>query len=344
MNTKINLLNESEVKLGLIKDKKIIFKNFEDFNIYLVNHHIKITIIDYIKCIHLYLFKHVNIDLLDSFLNYCKNDRLFIIDIDELINYKLIEVDNNKNIEILIEDYIKKNNLKNDYDYRIRKKNKIIEYKFTPRCLKTSILKVDSEYIDYYLLVENSILHYSFYQTNLFNKLGLIKDIKLDNLIKHYEFQSESIEQLTNNLTILTNNNKLLNTNLNLSYKKINDILYNLHLNEIENNTSTLKLKKVVNTFALYSIINKKNHIIYYIDCNSKIFNNIEKNANLEYENNLELIFKREYNVNYINIISKIVNKFNDDLEFNKSEIILLNNLSYKNIKNYINEELDNFN
>jgi hypothetical protein len=340
----MNLLNASEVKLALIKDKKIIFKNFEDFNIYLVNHTIKITIIDYIKCIHLYLFKHVNINLLDKFLNYCKDDSLFIIEIDELINYKLIEPDNNIKIEILIEDYIKKNNLKNDFDYRTRKKNKMIEYKFTPRCLKTSLFKIDSQYIDYYLLLENSILHYSFYQTNLFNKLGFIKDLKLDNLIKHYEYQSENIEQLSTHLTTLTNKNKLLNNNLNLSYKKINDILYNLHLNEIENNTASLKFKKVINTFALYSILNNKSPIVYYIDCNSKIFNNIEKNANLEYENNLELIFKREYNVNYINIISKIVNKFNDDLDFNKSEIILLNDLSYKNIINYINEELDNFN
>lgn len=363
MSNKLDLKDISEVKLALIKDKKIIFKNFEDFNIYLVNHNIKITILDYIKCIHLYLFKHVDIHLFTDFLNYCHDDTLFIITESDLLKYNLV----NNILESTLENFIKKYNLLLDTDYRIRKinKNKIIikdnleklandnspiiknkEYKFTPRMLKRCLFKIDTKYIDYYLLIENCILHYTNYQTNLLNKLGFIRDIKLDNLIKNYEYQSDRMETLYNTLSNLTNKNKLMNQNINFAYKKMTDLIYQFHLKEYDsdlqtNNSNNSKFKKVFNTFSLYQISKNK---LYYIDCNSKIFSMVEKISNLEYENQFEPIYNKEYNIKYINVISKLMNNFKDDLEFNQSEITLLNNLENNNIINYLNDEFAIFN
>lgn len=344
MSKKINPQTISEIKLSLIKDKKILFKNFEDFNIYLVNFNIKITIIDYIKCIHLYLFKHVDINLLTDFLNYCKDDMIFSIDSEILLKYRLItNLD-----EITIKEFIDKYKLHIDSDYRIRKINKksiinnnLQDYKFTPRVLKRCLLQSNIEYIDYYLLIENCILHYTNYQTNLFNKLGFIQDIKLDNLIKNYEYQNEKIEHVYNNIGMLNNQNKLLNSNINYTYKKVIDILYKLNLQEINDNINS-KFIKVINTFALYNTPYKNK--IFYIDCNTKIFNNVEKMTKLEYEVECELLYKKEYNVKHINVLSKLLLKFNNDIEINQFEIILLNNIKYNTLINYLNEEFAKFN
>lgn len=366
----MNLLTLSELKLSLIKDKKIIFKNFEDFNIYLVNYSIKITILDYIKCIHLYFFKDVDINLLSDFLNYCKDDQLFNIDDKILIKYKLIK----DNSEDSLEHFVKQNNLRLDKEYRIRKINntnkeqnlKTInkEYKFTSRTLKQCLLKIDINYIDYYLLLENCILHYTNYQTNLFNKLGFIQDIKLDNLIKNFEYQNEKMNLVYSDIENLNNQNKLLNNNINFTYKKVVDVLYHLNLQEIKNensNTSTLasalasasttiqkmntKFIKIINVFALYDVNIKNNkNTLMYIDCNSKLFDNVEKMAKLEFELECTLLYKKEYNIKYINPLSKIIFKFTDELEINQNIITLYNDLTYKIIINYINEEFNKFN
>lgn len=212
--------------------------------------------------------------------------------------------------------------------------------------LKRCLFKIDTKYIDYYLLIENCILHYTNYQTNLLNKLGFIRDIKLDNLIKNYEYQSDRMETLYNTLSNLTNKNKLMNQNINFAYKKMTDLIYQFHLKEYDsdlqtNNSNNSKFKKVFNTFSLYQISKNK---LYYIDCNSKIFSMVEKISNLEYENQFEPIYNKEYNIKYINVISKLMNNFKDDLEFNQSEITLLNNLENNNIINYLNDEFAIFN
>lgn len=349
MSDKLNLLTLSELKLSLIKDKKIIFKNFEDFNIYLVNYSIKITILDYIKCVHLYFFKDVNINLLTNFLNYCKDDQLFNIDDKILINHGLIKDNSDESLE----NFIKQYNLILDKDYRIRKINntnkeqkiKIInkDYKFTSRILKQCLLKINTNYINYYLLLENCILHYTSYQTNLFNKLGFIQDIKLDNLIKNFEYQNEKINLVYSDIENLNNQNKLLNNNINFTYKKVVDVLYHLNLQEMNiiNEKINAKFIKIINVFALYKV-NTNN--LMYIDCNSKLFNNVEKMVKLEFESECELLYKKEYNIKYINPLSKVISKFTNDLEINQNIITLYNDLTNNILINYINEELNKFN
>jgi hypothetical protein len=356
-----NLINASENKIFFIKNKKIIFKNFEDFNIYLVNNNIKITIIDYIECIQPHLFKHIDISILSLFLNYSKDDLLFNITENDLITYNLIE--NNSNIEL--EKFINNYKLKLDLEYRIRKINKKStnnlnnnldnkldnninnnlnnlnnkEYKFTSRCLKKCLIKLNDKYIDYYLLLENCINHYTNYQTNLYYKLAFIRDIKLDNLNQNYEYQSENILQLSTSVNNITLNNQLLYDNINTIYTKINNITnYFEKQNKI---TQNIKFKKIMYTFNLYQIDNKK---LYYIDTYSDIIDTIVKKDNLKY-NYFDLLYSIEYNAKYIDIISKIKYKFQNDITFFNSEIIINNTkLQNKEIIDFINNEIKQFN
>ncbi len=336
MSTKINWSTLSEIKLSLIKDRKIIFKNFEDFNIYLVNYTIKISILDYIKCVHLYFFKNVNLDLLSKFLNYCKDDQQFNIGEDDMKFYNLL------NDNISIDSLLETHNLILDKDYRIRKINNKncsnLEYKFTSRALKRCLLKTNIDYIDYYLLIENCVLHYTNYQTSLYNKLGFIKDLKLDTLIKNYENQNEKIDKVFTNLELLTDKNNKINNNINFAYKKITDIIYNLAIKDLNNSKIDSKFTKIINTFAIYKINTKQNNKLYYIDCDTKLFPTVERMIKLEYNQDSELLYKIDYNIKHINILSKLINKFDNNIEINKYEITLLSGITYNNIITYLKE------
>jgi len=232
----------SDIKLYMIKNRQIIFKNFEDYNIYLVNHNIKITIKDYIDCIQPHLFSHIDISMLELFLNYSKDDTLYNIEANDLFKLGLVD---NINNTIILEKLIIKYDLKLDLDYRVRKFNKIQkEYKFTSRCLKKCLIKYDNKYIDYYLLLENCIKHYTEYQKNLYYKLGFIKDIKLDNLIKNYENQSDTINNLINIIKDLNIQNKSILENINLAHEKINNLYYDIEKEKSLNTNN--KFKKIL--------------------------------------------------------------------------------------------------
>lgn len=325
----------SDIKLYMIKNRQIIFKNFEDYNIYLVNHNIKITIKDYIDCIQPHLFSHIDISMLELFLNYSKDDTLYNIEANDLFKLGLVD---NINNTIILEKLIIKYDLKLDLDYRVRKFNKIQkEYKFTSRCLKKCLIKYDNKYIDYYLLLENCIKHYTEYQKNLYYKLGFIKDIKLDNLIKNYENQSDTINNLINIIKDLNIQNKSILENINLAHEKINNLYYDIEKEKSLNTNN--KFKKILYTFSLYKINDNK---LYYIDTYSDIHNSLVKKINLKYDY-FELLYNIDYNAKYIDIISKVKNKFKDNLIFFNSEIILNNIISSKLIE-FIKEEVEKFN
>lgn len=329
-----NVSNNSDIKLYMIKNKQIIFKNFEEYNIYLVNHSIKITIREYIECIHFHLFNYIDISIFDLFLKYSKDDKLYNIESYDLFKFGLINsIDNTLILEKLIIQY----ELKEDLDYRLRKLNKIQkEYKFTSRCLKKCLIKFNTKYIDYYLLLENCIKHYTEYQTNLYHKLGFIQDIKLDNLIKNYENQTDNINNLINVIQNLNIQNKSIAENINLAHEKINTLYYDIEKDKDKVNN---KFKKILYTFSLYKLSENK---LYYINTYSDIHNIILKKINLKYDY-FELIYNIDYNAKYIDIISKVKNKFKDNLIFFNSEIILNNIISSKLI-DFIKEEVKKYN
>lgn len=337
-----DLSNISNLKLNMIKNQQIIFKNFGDYNIYLVNHTIKITIKDYIECIHLHLFRNVDITLLEIFLNYSKDDTLFNIHIDDIIKFKLIQDQLNETVVKFISEY----KLILDKDYRIRKINNknlsknFQEYKFTSRCLKKCLIKFDIKYIDYYLLIENCIQHYGEYQNNLFHKLSFIRDIKLDHIIKNHEKQSDNINILKDNIVHLNMNNILMQDNINAVHQKIDNLIYYLEKEKINDIDLKLnKFKKILYTFSLYQLEKNK---LYYLNTYKEIHTNIVKKNNLRYEQ-FELIYTIDYNAKYIDIISKIKNKYKDNLIFFNSEIIL-NNITSSIIIEYIKEEIKKIN
>lgn len=337
-----DLSNISNLKLNMIKNQQIIFKNFGDYNIYLVNHTIKITIKDYIECIHPHLFRNVDITLLEIFLNYSKDDTLFNIHIDDIIKFKLIQDQLNETVVKFISEY----KLILDKDYRIRKINNknlsknFQEYKFTSRCLKKCLIKFDIKYIDYYLLIENCIQHYGEYQNNLFHKLSFIRDIKLDHIIKNHEIQSDNINILKDNIVHLNMNNILMQDNINAVHQKIDNLIYYLEKEKINDIDLKLnKFKKILYTFSLYQLEKNK---LYYLNTYKEIHTNIVKKNNLRYEQ-FELIYTIDYNAKYIDIISKIKNKYKYNLIFFNSEIIL-NNITSSIIIEYIKEEVKKIN
>lgn len=201
-------------------------------------------------------------------------------------------------------------------------------------------MKLDIKYIDYYLLIENCIQHYGEYQNNLFHKLAFIKDIKLDYIIKNYEIQSENINILKENIINLNMNNAIMQDNINAVHQKIDNLLYNLEKENINDTESKInKFKKIIYTFSLYKIDKNK---LYYLDTYKEIYDNIVKKNNLKYEQ-FELIYTIDYNAKYIDIISKLKNKYKDNLIFFNSEIIL-NNITSSIIIDYIKEEVKRFN
>jgi len=320
----------STLKLSLIKNLRLLLLVFSDFNIYLVNYTIKIGIKEYIECIHPYLFKNVNISMLDTFLNYCKDDKLFIISEDDLIKYNLIENTSNESIEKFITDH----KLICDSDYRMRKLNKkntfdnlnnvkgIIlinkEYKFTPRSLKRILIQKSEIYQDYYLLLENCIFNYTEYQNNLYHKLAFMQDMKLDNLVKQYNEQSQSINNLTVAFNSIMNTNKLIFDNLNFAHEKMNDISYLLEKTKLSENNKLGKFAKIMYTISIFKIDNNK---LFYINTYSELNNFLIKKHGLRY-NYFDLLYSSEYNAKYIDIIYKITDKFKESITLFNSEII----------------------
>ena len=165
-------------------------------------------------------------------------------------------------------------------------------------------------------------------------------DIKLDHIIKNYEIQSENINILKDNLINLNVNNKLMQDNINIAHQKIDNLVYYL---EKENKTDIEqklnKFKKIIYTFSLYQLEKNK---LYYLDTYKEIHENMIKKNNLKYEQ-FELIYTIDYNAKYIDIISKIKNKYKDNLIFFNSEIIL-NNITSSIIIEFIKEEVKKFN
>ena len=355
-NSKQLQVDFSTLKLSLIKNRQLSFRGFTDFNIYLVNYNIKIGIKEYIECIQPYLFKNLDLSILNTFLNYCKDDTLFIISEDDLIQYKLMK---DSTIDS-IEKFINENKLICDQDYRMRKLNKknnfdnlnnvqgIIlitkEYRFTSRSLKKTLMCKFEIYKDYFLLLENCIFNYSEYQNNLYHKLVFMQDIKLDNLVKQYQEQSNTISTLLTSFNSMINTNKLIFDNLNFVNDKMNDINYSLEKNKLDNNNNLMdnnkltKFSKIMYTLSIFKVDENK---LFYINTYTELKNIATKKNGLRY-NVFDLLYVVEYNSKHIDIIYKIKDKFNDKITLFNSEIIL-NTVTSIDIINYIQEEIKQF-
>lgn len=324
--------NYSFIKLKLLEDNNLKFSSFIEFNSYLINYNIKLSILNYIEYIQSNLFKEIDINIFKKFINYNKLDEIFVITAIELNDYKLI----NDIKDRTIKSFILKNNLKINLDYKIRKINNLanksknqLEYKFTVNSLKNSLILNNNIYIQYFLLIEKSIFYYEEYQKILFYKLGFMKDIKLDKLTKLYENQQEVINKLCNTINNINSNNLLIYDNLNIAHEKINNLT-----NIIEN--PIIKTKLFIYIFGIYKI-SKDRYI--YINSDKDLYNFKVKELKLKY-NLFNKYYERDYNKKYINIISKIKNKFKLKIQFFNSEIIL-KSIEIEELIDYIELEMN---
>jgi len=319
-------------------NEKLKIKNFNDINNYLISNTIKISIKDYLKYVCFYLFKYIDNNIITKFFDFSNNNNEFKITYQDLIDYNII----NNNIDLYNSnclDLISKCNLKLDKDYRVRKQRLMsrnstkiesdTEYKFSYRALKKCLIILDSNYLEYYLILEQMIHQYSLYQNDLFNKLIEVKDIKLDTINNRFDNQENIISDLSNSIKSIIDNNRLIYNNINSAHDKIN-ILFNSIDKDLNSNVNILSIYRISKT------------TLFYIDCDKNKFDKYEKQCKLQYFC-FNSVLNQEYNPNYINIISKLKYKFNDSLTFFNSEIIL-NDVPYKDILEYIKIELSQFN
>lgn len=321
--------NYSFIKLKLLENKELNFSSFLEYNSYLINYNIKLSILNYIEYVVLNLFKDIDIDIFKIFLNYNKSNVIFQITLNDLLKYNLIT----DKKERTIKQFINTQKLKINIDYKIKKiivnKNSTIEYKFTINCLKMILLKENNEYQKYFLLLENCIFYYEEYQNILFYKLGFMKDIKLDNLTKLYENQEITINNLYKTINNMNNNNNLIYDNLNLAHEKINTLTY--------------LVQKPVSTdnyiFSIYKIAKNK---FIYINTPEDLYDFKKSELKLKYSI-FNKIYTTKYNKKYIHIISKLQTYFKFKLQFFNCEIIL-KNLNIKELIEYIETEFNQYN
>lgn len=321
--------NYSFIKLKLLEDKELNFSSFLEFNSYLINYNIKLSILNYIEYIVLNLFKDIDIDIFKTFFNYNKSSIVFLITLNDLIKYNLIS----DKKERTIINFIKKYNLKNDIDYKTKKiliNNKnIIDYKFSIKCLKSILLNEYNEYQKYFLLLETCIFNYEEYQNILFYKLGYIKDIKLDNLTKLYENQEIIINNIYKTINNMNQNNNLIYDNLNIAHEKIN-------------NLTDIVQKPNLTDYYIFSIYKISKNKYIYINTSEDLYDFKKSELKLKY-NLFNKIYSTKYNKKYIHIISKLQNYFKIKLQFFNSEIIL-KNLNIKELIEYIDNEFNQYN
>lgn len=300
-------------------------KNLYDYNIYLVSLSIKYTYKEYVLTIHSHLNKNIDISNLVLFLDYSLKKNEFIINKDNLIEYKLIS---DKNNETML-DLINRFELIQNEDYRIRKlKNEqIIEYKFTPNMLKKCLMKYSLIYRQYYLILEEYLSFFILYQEMYNKKLEIMYDIKLDKLI------NTNLE-LNNNILTLNSRLDVIERNMNVS-KNLNDIYYRLE--DLTNIILNQNIEKIAKNICVIYKIDMNKYLI--IDCAKNLFEDIYNMKALKYSYiDKKLVY--EYKSKKFNIFYKLINKFKKNIEVNNVEITLLDPITLEDIDKFIKEIL----
>jgi hypothetical protein len=299
-------------------------KNLFDYNIYLINQSINYNFKQYVRTIHSELNKTIDITNLILFLDYSLKKDSFIITKEDLLHYELIENTNNEAIVNFINTY----NLIQHKDYAIRKilRQTIFEYKFTPYAFKRCLIKKSNKYIDYYMLLEEYLSFYIEYKDLYNKKLEIIKDIKLDKLIKTNETLNTNMQDLHNRMNNIEKNMNI-NQNMNDIYYKIDDISNYLLNQNLE--------KSKQNKCGIYKTdINK--YLI--IDAPINIYDEI---YNMKASKHIYIDKKIEYNykVKKFNVFYKLINKFKNNIKVNNIEIELID-IELEDINKYIIELL----
>jgi phage anti-repressor protein len=194
----------------------------EEYNKYLVDSNISITIIDYVKEANK---RKYNIDLtfMEEFLELVERDD-FCISHSMLVKYEIINTNSGTiDIKRMLEQYGFKENidylLRNVAEQTCRGERIKNEYVLKPDTFKKCVIKSKNkpEYADYYILLERCIVYYNKYQIALKNKYLSIKDdridqqsAKIDELLGHTKDIKEDLGDLTDMVFEYAENNETL--------------------------------------------------------------------------------------------------------------------------------------
>lgn len=242
------------------------YANIDEYNKYLVDNSIEISLIDYFNNVHELFYEHIiDISFMDYFLEISKFENDFIID-----HYKLKEFDIIQNIKTNteIKCLIQKFKLIENIDYIIIFIDKLIGnfikrlqlYKFTPTVFKLCLLCPikTKKYAKYYILLELIVKYYSNYLIDLKSIQNPsipnpeIPNPNLNNEIPNPDISNNEIsptimmkaafidndkysiinklEKIIKQNNELKEENKLLSNKLNKIYKRVNLIANKLDI------------------------------------------------------------------------------------------------------------------
>ena len=178
--------------------------SIQEFNYDLADRLIKYDVNDYFKLVHSKYYKNINIEFMEYFLSLIPQEDTFCVNQTKLQEYKVINTEKSNHILRALEKF----NLKENVDYQVtnyitsnRMRNCNVykyEYVLTPRAFKLCLIRAKNTklYVNYYLILEDILYNYIYYQTEYQAKLLSMKDEKIDKLLEETKTQSKQIAEL----------------------------------------------------------------------------------------------------------------------------------------------------
>ena len=272
--------------------------SIRDYNIHISNNKYKYNIEEYFRLIHSYFYSHVDISIMNQYMQFSINEKDFNINIETLERFNLL-----KNLqESSIKSFFTEYNLKINLDYRIftstiigklNNEIQLKEYKLTPQAFKYCLLFSQQKvYIQYFLIVESIYYNYSEYEL-LF--LANRKNDTIDYMENKFkEFNTEINNKLDNNISKLISKvdemSKIinqyndhyvkLNTDINLLCENVSEISETIDKkNKDHKNNDNIRFSEINDNIKTY-----QNDIIKYKtesdEINKSNFDSIYKKLN----------------------------------------------------------------
>lgn len=227
---------------------------------------------------------------------------------NDMFELKLIKCNDIDEVNKLVSDC----NLKLNCDYKTKQKKTknsdiIVEYMFNINGIKKAKIVKDIGYYNFVCCYFRCVNAYNIYQERLFKKLSLVKDFKLDMLLKDCSDKDIKLESMTKKIdSVIENNNRMI------------DIMNIQHLNTFEEDPNEIQY--------IYSIYKLKNGKFLIIDCPKSAFHTVYKNFKSYYEQTLfNEIIQKEYKHNIVNLSNSLLKPLRTNISVLGNSLIYLN-------------------
>ena len=242
------------------------FRSIQEYNEYLANNLISLTIKEYIIQLNNLFYKQ-DFSHLECFMSIVGKDEICIHH-DKLKEYEVITTEDRSSvIKTMLDQY----EFEEGKDFLLhnvmqqktgRGGNNKKEYVLHPRAFKLCLMRSKNTlvYSKYYITIEEMVKYYSDYQhlykAKLYNNSLAMKDDKIDELIKENKEQSEKIDQLLNRSDKILNKLTDVEGELQDTNEKLDIVL--------EDRTVFPDKKNKLQTFILLKLEEDKKYKIIY--------------------------------------------------------------------------------